>query len=269
MMQYIVTEDTIKRALDESINEFMINEGWGDAFRSAWNGVKNAAAMYMDWRTNGQWNKKYGVYVNGNTKMGELYYLNKWFNYYREELSDIIYKANVPNRRDSYDIWERDPKTGKETMRKNRYDYVGYEGAIEYAKQYCTFQNFNDYIRTINPDRYSVGYINSYIYNYITKPALQGIKNLNLILNNLNINTFYASDQGKKYLEMNRAQQQKHRANMRQQSSNSQRPQAQQPSNSQQSQVQQPQAQQPVAGKKDQSRSYNGIPNILNGGYYK
>ena len=210
-MKVILTEETIRKALHESIDEMILEEEllqeWGESFKKAWNGVKNAAAMYMDWRTNGQWNRKYGIRVNGNTKTGELYYLNKWFNYYKEKLNDIIYKANTPDRRDEYDLWERDPNNpNKETKKINRYDYTGIEGALNYAKTYCTPQNFNDYIKALNPDRESVWHINTYIQNYITKQAINN--NLKAVLNNLNIATFYSSNVFKQYLAMNRQKQQ-------------------------------------------------------------
>lgn len=213
----IITEDIIRKSLDESINEFMINEGgawdgvknwanrWG--LDKVWNGVKNAAAMYMDSRTNGQWNQKYGIYVNGNTKTGELYYLNKWFKFYYQKLNSIISNANNPSQRDEYETWERDANNPNREYKKiNKYDYVGVDGALEYAKKYCTFQNFNDYVRGISPDRMSISYINTYIFNYITKQAQNG--NLKAVLNNLNINTFYSSKQGQAYLKMDRNKQQ-------------------------------------------------------------
>lgn len=218
-MRVIITEDIVKKALDESIDEFILEEGWfGNAWNSlkgsqlgqmagkAGNWLKNAAAMYMDARTNGQWNQKYGIHVNGNTKSGEIFYLTKWLNYYREKLNNIIYQANNPDRRDEYDILERDPNTNKETIKRRRYDYVGVDGAVEYAKTYCTFQNFNDYVKGISPDRENVKLINTYIFNYITKQANKG--DLNTVLANLNIGKFFSSNEGQNYLKMNRTDQQ-------------------------------------------------------------
>ena len=95
----VINEDIIKRALDESIEEFMINEAnWGKAFDNAWNGVKNAAAMYMDWRTNGQWNKKYNIHAKGNGNTIGSYYLNKWFQTHYYKLQDIVYGEYYGNR---------------------------------------------------------------------------------------------------------------------------------------------------------------------------
>lgn len=214
-MKVVITEDIIRNALNESIDEFMINEGVGDAFKGVWgyakkagNWLKNAAAMYMDKQTNGQWNQKYGIYVNGNTKTGELYYLNKWLDYYKQQLNNIIYRANNPTQRDEYETWERDKNNpNKEYKKVNKYDYVGVNGALAYAQKYCTFQNFNDYVRSISPKRENVQLINTYIYNYITKQATN--KNINAVLNNLNIGTFYSSNEGQEYIKMNRGQQQK------------------------------------------------------------
>ena len=221
-MKVIITEDIISNALNESIDEFMLEEGafdgiskwWNKPYMQkvrngvgkVWNGIKDAASMYMDKKTNGQWNQKYGIYVNGNTKSGELFYLNKWFNYYRQKLNSIIYNANTPDRRDEYDLYERDPETGKEFMKRNKYDYAGINGALNYAKTYCTPQNFNDYIQTLNPDRESVWHINTYIQNYINNQAKNG--NLKAVLNNLNIYVFYSSNEFKQYMAMNRKKQQ-------------------------------------------------------------
>ena len=219
-----VNENIIRNALNESIDEFLLEEGAFDGLKnwwnssangqrvknglsSVWNNVKNAAAMYMDKQTNGQWNQKYGIYVNANNKMGELFYLNKWFNYYKQQLNYIIQQADNPSQRDEYDLYERDPNTGKETIKRRKYDYVGVNGALLYAQQYCTFQNFNAYMRNLSPKRESVTVINTYIQNYITKPANQ--KNIKTVLNNLNISVFYGSKEGQEYLMMNRGQQQK------------------------------------------------------------
>lgn len=220
----IVNENIIRNALNESIDEFLLEEGafyglknwWNNSangqrvkngLSSVWNNVKNAAAMYMDKQTNGQWNQKYGIYVNANNKMGELFYLNKWFNYYKQQLNNIIQQADNPSQRDEYDLYERDPKTGKETIKRRKYDYVGINGALLYAQQYCTFQNFNAYIRNLSPKRESVTVINTYIQNYITKPANQ--KNIKAVLNNLNISVFYGSQEGQQYIMMNREHEQK------------------------------------------------------------
>jgi hypothetical protein len=92
----IITEDIIRKALNESIDEFMINEDalnekWGDAFKSAWNGIKNFAAEYMDKKTNGQWNKKYGIQAKGSGTNVGTYYLEKWLNPRYSRLYDIVY----------------------------------------------------------------------------------------------------------------------------------------------------------------------------------
>jgi len=231
-MRVVITEDIIRKALNESIDEFileesMINEKWGDAVKGVWNGAKkvgnwlnNAAAMYMDGKTNGQWNQKYNTYVNGNTKTGELFYLSKWLNYYKQKLNNIIYQANTPDRRDEYDLYERDPDTGKEFMKRNKYDYTGIDGALNYAKLYCTPQNFNDYIKALNPDRESVWHINTFIQNYINNEAKKG--NLKAVLHNLSIYVFYETKEFKQYLAMNRQKQQKKEKQRRINNSNKQ-----------------------------------------------
>jgi len=97
----VITEYIIRKALDESINNFMLEEGGGwdglvksrpgimakNIGKSLWNGVK----MYMDYRTNGQWNRKYNQHVKGNGFTVGSYYLNKWFNKHYDKLQNIIY----------------------------------------------------------------------------------------------------------------------------------------------------------------------------------
>ena len=97
----IITEDIIRNALNESIDEFMINEGgawdgvknwankWG--LNKAWNGIKNFAAEYMDKKTNGQWNKKYGIQAKGSGTNVGTYYLEKWLKPRYSRLYDIVY----------------------------------------------------------------------------------------------------------------------------------------------------------------------------------
>lgn len=225
----VISEDIIKKALNESIDEFMINEAnWGKAFGNAWNGVKNAAAMYMDWRTNGQWNNKYGIYANANTKTGELFYFNKWLNFYKSQLNNIIYKATNPDN-PAYDE-EYTDETGNKFTKRKVYNYSGPQGALNYAQKYCTFQNFNDYIRAINSDRESVSYINTYIRKYITNEAKRN--NLNAVLNSLNISNFYASIEGQSYLKMDRGEQQNSQKINRQNKQQTQQPIQQQNQNS-------------------------------------
>ena len=237
MRRTVITEDIISRALNESIDEFMLEEGAWDGLKNWFNklgntkfmrGLNNAVNMYMDYKTNGQRNQKYGAYVNGNTKYGELFYLDKWFKYYKQQLNNIIYQANNPSQRDEYETWERDKNNpNKEYKRINRYDYVGVNGALKYAQKYCTFQNFNDYVRGISPDRMSISYINTYIFNYITKQAQNN--NLKAVLNNLDIVTFYSSKQGQMYLKMDRSKQQNARKDAKQRLSTKSKQQNQQP----------------------------------------
>ena len=90
----VIREDIINKALNESINEFMIEEGfWGDAWngiknagKNLWNGVKNGVAMYMDNATNGQWNREYNIHAKGKGVMVVCHYLKSWLQYYYDEL---------------------------------------------------------------------------------------------------------------------------------------------------------------------------------------
>lgn len=103
-MNNLIAEDIIKKALDESINEFMLEEGgaWdslknstlGKVGKGVWNGVK----MYMDARTNGQWNRKYNQQVQGKGTAVGAFYINKWFDMHYRRLQDIMYGQYYGNR---------------------------------------------------------------------------------------------------------------------------------------------------------------------------
>ena len=104
-MRVVITEDIIRNALNESIDEFIINEGFGDAVKGAWgyakkagNWLKNAAAAYMDKKTHGQWNKKYGIHVQGDNMQVGHYYLKKWFERHYNRLYDIIWGDYYGNK---------------------------------------------------------------------------------------------------------------------------------------------------------------------------
>ena len=113
-MRVVITEDIISRALNESIDEFMLEEGWlGDK----WNGFKNntiagkwltkagnwlnnAAAMYMDGKTGGRWNRTYNTQAtgNGNNVSVGTYYLKNWFEKHYRRLYEIIYGDSYGNK---------------------------------------------------------------------------------------------------------------------------------------------------------------------------
>ena len=184
----------------------MLEEGWKEGFNKWWNKpymqkirngfnkagkwLNNAASIYMDEKTNGQWNRQYGSYADANSRNGELHYLKKWLQFYNEELNNIIYQRN-PSQRDEYETWERDadnPNREYKKVRKN--DYVGVDGAIAYAQNFCTPENFNEYVRNIAPNKTNVKLIDDYINNYIKEPANN--RDLRKVLNGLNIGTFYS-----------------------------------------------------------------------------
>ena len=121
-MRDIVTEDIVRNALNESIDEFMLEEGMlGNGFKglqnwwnngngqkiknglnNAWNGYKNFLAMYMDNKTNGQWNRKYNIQAKGNGGTVVGYYLQKWFGNHYNRLYDIIYGSYYGNKQYFY-----------------------------------------------------------------------------------------------------------------------------------------------------------------------
>jgi len=165
----------IRQALNESINEFILQEaGLWDGVKAAgqfaWNGVK----AYMDKATNGEWNRKFGQYVNGNGKGTELFYLGKWFSYHLRWLQYSMQRYYSPSD------WHS----------KN-------DGPSEYIKKYCTYDNFDSYLMKFFKGgklEKRVTNINNYIYyNITTQPFNTAIKNMST-------NKFLSSEYGKYYL---------------------------------------------------------------------
>ena len=131
MRRTVITEDMISRALNESIDEFMLEEGFGDglknlsnklsgygsaiknglkrfgntkvgqALKNAGRGLNNAVNMYMDYETNGQWNRKYNSYakdLGGNNKAIGSFYLQKWLDKHYRTIQDIAYGESYGNK---------------------------------------------------------------------------------------------------------------------------------------------------------------------------
>ena len=137
-MRVVITEDIIRNALNESIDEFMINEGAGDTVKKvgkgAWdfakkagNFVKNAAAMWMDMRTHGQWNKKYGINPKGNNFAVGTYYMKNWLDKHHDRIYDIVWGDYYNNRNYFYAelngrdySFKHDWKTNRYTLTDNR-----------------------------------------------------------------------------------------------------------------------------------------------------
>ena len=195
-MKVIITEDIIRNALNESIDEFMVNEGmlnefnWGNAVKGAWgyakkagNWLKNAAAMYMDKQTDGKWNNKYGIYSNGNGKTTELYYLNKWFNTHLKNIRQIEYRNNTPSAdfSKSREYVERNGErvyTDTEIQEKDVQAYV---------KRNITPQNFNSWVGNFIKDRQALKLIDDYILK-----CQEGVTDLQTAMNLLNTGSFLA-----------------------------------------------------------------------------
>jgi hypothetical protein len=129
MRRTVITEDMISRALNESIDEFMLEEGegwnrfkdklsgygsaiknglkrfgntkFGQALKNAGRGLNNAVNMYMDYETNGQWNRKYNSYakdLGGNNKAIGSFYLQKWLDKHYRTIQDIAYGESYGNK---------------------------------------------------------------------------------------------------------------------------------------------------------------------------
>ena len=84
----LISEDKIKKAVDESIERFMLEEA---------NFFTNALYNWMDKRTGGQWNAEYGLYpdygnINARSSVSwmQMYRIygifTKWLDYHRTQL---------------------------------------------------------------------------------------------------------------------------------------------------------------------------------------
>jgi len=204
-MRVIITEDIVKKALNESIDEFMLEEGWfGNAWNSlkgsqlgqmagkAGNWLKNAAAMYMDARTNGQWNNKYGIYANGTGKMTEMYYLNKWFGAHLNNIRQIEYRNNTPNA---------DFSRSREYVERNGEKvYIDTEiqekDVLTYVQKNITPNNFNTWVGKFIKNRQALELIDKYITD-----CSKNITDLQSAMKWLNIGSFTSSTQGQEYLK--------------------------------------------------------------------
>lgn len=122
MRRTVITEDIISRALNESIDDFMLEEGGGwnnfknklSGYGSAINnglkrlgntkfmrGLNNAVNMYMDYKTNGQWNREYNSYASdekGNSSTIGSFYLQKWLDKHYRAIQDIVYGESYGNK---------------------------------------------------------------------------------------------------------------------------------------------------------------------------
>ena len=201
-MKVILTEETIRKALHESIDEMILEEEllqeWGESFKKAWNGVKNAAAMYMDWRTNGQWNNKYGIYANGTGKTTEMYYLNRWLMWHLEQIKRISQNNYNPN---NVAAGERKYKeiNGEKVYVE---DYSDYNDVTPYVSKNCSPENFNKWVGNFIKNREALLCIDNFIKNEI-----QTIQDLNTANNKMNVAYFLSTKYGKYYTSKKREEQ--------------------------------------------------------------
>jgi len=221
-MKVIITEDIISNALNESIDEFMLEEelmneiNWGGGWNgiknwwnngtgqyiknglsSAWKNAKNAASMYMDNRTNGQWNNKYGIYANGNGKTTELYYLNKWFNTHLNNIKIIEYQNNEPSGNFSKKR-EYVERNGEKVYFD---DELQYDNLERYVEENITADNFNNWVNRFIKNRQALSLIDRYIEECQNK-----ITDYESAMNLLRVSSFMADETGQQYLRLSNQQ---------------------------------------------------------------
>ena len=238
----MITEDIIKQAINESIDEFMLEEGlkdWynngnGKYLKNAVNWGKNAIANYMDKRTNGEWNRKYNVYADNTGKSirsknkwdyyrdlyAEQNCLKEWFDSHAEYLNKILHYKEGPMR----------SMYGRNNF-FNTNVFMGISGGTQYIQAYCTYDNFIEYAQRYFTDYQGNEFIEKYINNQIQPLADVPQK----CITKLNIRSFSSSPEGdgfynqgmderNAYLDKRaQAQQQKQTANQQQQSKQQQK----------------------------------------------
>ena len=189
-------EDKIDKIINESINEFIINETSGrDTLKKIGGSIKNAVYNYMDRKSNGEWNTKYGKFmdygsINANTKLSwkQEYrlckVLMKWIDFHRAKLSNLLMGQDRNGGLSS------DENESGNTESKTNY-------AEKYAKSYINVQNFENFTR-----KYFSAFempTGSSFENYITK--LQKIAqggNIGLLIRELTYSNFYRNFASKK-----------------------------------------------------------------------
>ena len=203
-MKVIITEDIVRNALNESIDEFMLEEGlkdWynngnGKYIKNAVNWGKNAIANYMDKRTNGEWNRKYNVYADNTGKSirsknkwdyyrdlyAEQNCLKEWFDSHAEYLNKILHYKEGPMR----------SMYGRNNF-FNTNVFMGISGGTQYIQTYCTYDNFVEYAQRYFTDYQGNEFIEQYITNQIQTLADVPQK----CITKLNIRSFSSSDEGK------------------------------------------------------------------------
>ena len=206
-MRDIVTEDIIRSALNESIDEFMLEEGWEgwknlwnnpnvqkirNGVGKAWNGYKNFLAMYMDNKTNGQWNNKYGIYASGSGKTTELYYLQKWFGYHLDNIRQIERRNETPAA-DFSRSREYVERNGEKVYTDTE---IQEKDTLTYVQKNITPNNFNTWIKNFIKDRQALELIDTYINN-----CSKNITNLQTAIKWLNMGSFMSSKEGQNYLK--------------------------------------------------------------------
>ena len=192
IMESINENAIIKNALNESINEFLLEEGAWDKLKGfagkAYNWVRNGIANYMNKQTNGEWNKNYGINTRNGGWHTAYIYLNNWMKYHYSKVYDILH-----------------PRLGQKTWIKDE-DGIAREvtsdiksnwgkivkDAREYIYKNCTAENFMQYIGYKNNE--DSGFLRNDIVlkisDYITT-YLQGQYNYpENVLKYLNYNSF-------------------------------------------------------------------------------
>jgi len=213
-MNKVITEDIIRKAINESIDEFMLEEAWGGMnglknWSNKWGlnnlgrGIRNWAANYMDKRTGGKWNAKYGIYDDNTYKsirsenpldyfndlMTETKYLRTWFDTHAKNANDILNYKDGPTY----------SKYGKSNF-FNSSVWMGVSGATQYIKTYCTYQNYLEYTQRYFTDYQGNEYIEGYINNEIQPLAEQPQK----AIQKISFGAFNWSQYGKDFYNQSR-----------------------------------------------------------------
>lgn len=159
----LITEDIIDNAVKQSINEFVVNEVFNtpgarklrNAVGKVGRGLKNMVYNYMDKKTNGAWNDKYGKYtdygaINAGTKLSWMQeyrlcqVLSRWIDYHRTKISSLL-----SSQERDLNMQMKNSNNNNNNVNKNGYyeDENKVITADEYAKALVNVQNFENFTR--------------------------------------------------------------------------------------------------------------------------
>lgn len=219
-----IREDIINRALNESINDFLIEEGFIDGVKRFWKRfVTNPINMYMNSGGNTQWGEKYNSWAEGKGFNICCHYFGMWLKWHRSQVSGRLYNFNSFNGGGDilenqinghlckitknnygvdmyYDITDKktyefvsqvnkdEYYTDSTRTKKEKIDFKVAEDYYKYTLSHCTFDEFKEWVGNRITDFNSKPC--QCIGKYIEKYIIENAKNPKALIKYLDINYF-------------------------------------------------------------------------------